>query len=100
MDVCNGPCEDKNVTACTVWALEDECLKNPAMMHAECPATCGVCTTVCQDKDKGCLAWATEGHCESNAEGMLTLCPQACGVCHDLELFYRGANGLGPKDEL
>ena len=30
---------------------------------------------------------------------MLTLCPQSCGVCHDLEIFYRGANGIG-KDEL
>jgi len=100
--VCKTPggCVDHNATACAVWALDDECLKNPGMMHAECPSTCGVCSTVCQDKDTSCQSWATDGQCESNPDGMLTLCPQACGVCHDLEIFYRTANGEGPKDEL
>ena len=68
-------------------------------MMSECASTCGVCTMGCEDKSKDCLSWATEGQCESNPDGMLTTCPQACGVCHELELFYRGANG-GNKDEL
>ena len=69
------------------------------MMLAECPVTCGTCTTVCEDKSKDCPNWATEGQCDSNPAGMLATCPQSCGVCHDLELFYRGAIG-GDKDEL
>ena len=94
-----GKCVDHNATACAIWALDDECVKNPGMMNAECPATCGVCSMVCHDKDDSCLAWAVDGQCDSNPEGMLTLCPAACGVCHDLEIFYRGAIG-GEKDEL
>merc|ERR1712046_189062 len=93
MTVCKGPCVDKNATACAVWALADECLKNPTMMHAECAATCGVCSIVCEDKHESCAAWAEEGHCETNPEGTPTTCPQSCGVCHDLEIFYHGANG-------
>merc|ERR1711924_51544 len=101
LDTCKKEtgCADTNSTACAIWALDEECSKNPAMMLAECPVTCGVCTTVCEDKSKDCANWASEGHCDSNPEGMLANCPQACGVCHELELFYRGANG-GTKDEL
>merc|ERR1719409_1795054 len=80
-------CADKNATACAIWALEDECIKNPGMMMAECAATCGVCTVACEDKSKDCPNWATEGQCDSNPEGMLTTCPQSCGLCHELELF-------------
>ena len=68
-------------------------------MQVECAATCGTCTTVCEDKSKDCGSWAVDGQCDSNPEGMLTTCPQSCGLCHDLELFYRGAIG-GDKDEL
>ena len=39
-----------------------------------------------------------EGQCESNEEAMLTLCPQSCGLCQQLEVYYKGGNGL--KDEL
>ena len=68
-------------------------------MMAECPSSCGVCTMACEDKSKDCAQWMSEGNCDSNPEGMLTTCPQSCGLCHELETFYRGANG-GPKDEL
>jgi len=99
LEVCKDTvCADKNTTACTIWGLNDECLKNPAMMLAECPVTCGVCTEVCQDKDPSCADWAIDGQCDSNEEAMLTLCPQSCGVCQQLEKFYHGGNGL--KDEL
>jgi len=91
---------DTNATACAIWALEDECLKNPAHMFQACAAPCGACSNVCEDKDKSCLAWAEEGQCESNPTAMLSLCPQSCGVCHDLELFYRTAIGGESKDEL
>merc|ERR1719247_236684 len=99
LDTCKDEtgCADKNTTACAIWALDEECSKNPAMMLAECPVTCGTCINVCEDKSKDCPQWAKDGQCEANSEGMLTTCPQSCGLCHDLELFYRGANG-GNKD--
>merc|ERR1719482_1066115 len=101
LDVCKTPtgCVDKNATACAIWALEDECTKNPTMMMTDCAVTCGVCSTVCEDKAKDCANWASEGQCESNPDGMLTTCPQSCGLCHELEHFYRGAID-GHKDEL
>ena len=102
IDVCKEEtgCADKNATACKVWALEDECVKNPGMMMLECAESCGVCATVCEDKSKDCPNWMADGQCETNAEGMLATCPQSCGLCHQLENFYRTANGAPPKDEL
>ena len=61
----------QNATACAVWALDDECLKNPGMMHAECPDTCGVCSVVCQDKDESCQVCILDGR---NTELTCTAC--------------------------
>uniref|UniRef100_A0A7S4EX92 ShKT domain-containing protein n=1 Tax=Chrysotila carterae TaxID=13221 RepID=A0A7S4EX92_CHRCT len=94
-----GKCEDKNATACAIWALRDECLFNPQHMFQECPASCGVCSTVCEDKSTDCQNWAEDGQCEVNPDGMLTMCPQSCGVCQQLEQFYHNGIG-GDKDEL
>ena len=91
---------DKNASACTVWGLGDECMKNPAFMMAECPRTCGACMPVCQDKSEHCQNWAKDGQCDSNPEHMLKECPQSCGECQKLEDFYKGYNGLAEKDEL
>jgi len=99
MPSCKTGCEDKNLTSCAIWALNDECMKNPAMMLADCPASCGVCSNVCENKNADCAQWAVDGQCEENKEAMLKLCPQSCGVCHDLEMFYH--TGIeGDKDEL
>jgi len=81
-----------------MWGINDECLKNPVFMMAECPVTCGACLNVCQDKDRSCQSWALDGQCESNKAAMVNICPQSCGVCHDIEAYYKGVNGL--KDEL
>lgn len=60
----------------------------------DCPKTCGVCTTVCADKEESCKDWASKGECEKNPASMLALCPQACGACHELEKFGKA------KDEM
>jgi len=91
---------DKNMTSCAIWQMNDECSRNPEMMQVECPATCGVCTNVCEDKEADCQNWATDGQCETNPEAMLPLCPQSCGVCQELENFYKIAIDGPPKDEL
>jgi len=58
----------------------------------ECPASCGLCSTVCQDHDESCKGWAKEKQCEDNKAFMLRVCPQTCGVCGTLE--------NPPKEEL
>ena len=60
----------------------------------DCPKTCGVCTTACEDKEEACASWAAKGECEKNPASMLSLCPQACGTCHELEQFEKA------KDEM
>ena len=60
----------------------------------DCPKTCGVCSTVCADKEQACPDWAAKGECEKNPASMLALCPQACGTCHELEKFGKA------KDEM
>ena len=96
----SSSCADTNSTACAIWEVNDECLKNPDHMHRNCAGSCDVCNTVCENKNADCANWATEGQCEENPGSMLTTCPQSCGVCHDLEKFYRTAIGDEPKDEL
>jgi len=51
----------------------------------ECPDSCGVCSTVCNNHDDSCLGWAKEGECESNKAFMYRVCPASCGVCQMLE---------------
>lgn len=50
-------------------------------------SSCGVCTTVCIDRDESCHSWAVSGECEKAASRafMAKTCPQACGTCHELE---------------
>jgi len=99
--VCDaGACKDTNSTACAVWALAGQCTETPAYMNKECPATCGVCTNVCEDKESDCSNWASDGQCETNADHMLVSCPQSCGVCSKLEKFYLSAIDGEVKDEL
>ena len=51
-------CKDTNVTACAIWETQGQCTETPAYMAKECPATCGICTNVCEDKETDCSNWA------------------------------------------
>jgi len=64
--LCVQACKDTNTTACAVWAMDDQCTLNPGHMNRVCPATCGVCTQVCEDKNDSCKAWAKEGGQQRN----------------------------------
>ena len=70
------------------------CAANPGAVMRDCAKTCGVCATVCTDKETACPDWAAKGECEKNPASMLALCPQACGTCHELEKF------ASAKDEI
>ena len=37
---------------------QGQCTETPAYMAKECPATCGICTNVCEDKETDCPNWA------------------------------------------
>jgi len=74
------------------WADAGECVNNPLAVMKECPSSCGLCSTVCQDHDESCKGWAKEKQCEDNKAFMLRVCPQTCGVCGTLE--------NPPKEEL
>jgi len=87
------------MTACAIFAMRGECLRNPDHMFTSCPASCGVCTNVCEDKNVDCQLWATQGECDKNPVSMNKACPQSCGLCQQLELFYRYGIS-GNKDEL
>jgi len=89
-------CHDFNATQCDIWAKAAECHNNPEVVIPMCPSSCGVCTTVCIDRDESCHQWAISGECdkESARPFMLKTCPSSCGVCHELEKI--GAT----KDEL
>tara|TARA_B100000768_G_scaffold154818_1_gene151631 strand:- start:539 stop:787 length:249 start_codon:yes stop_codon:yes gene_type:complete len=82
--------------------MGDECLHNPGFMFKECPETCGVCSTVCENKhpNRDCEEWSLNGECEANPEMMRKGCPAACGLCHELERHYRFYNGKQGKEEL
>ena len=84
--VCEGvKCADKNSTQCEIWAEAGECLNNPLAVMKECPDSCGLCSTVCQDHDESCKGWAKDGQCEDNKPFMFRVCPASCGICQILE---------------
>ena len=58
-----------------------------ARLCFRCAATCGVCTTACEDKSKDCLTWASEGQCDANSDAMMITCPQ---VSHPLPYMTDG----------
>ena len=80
-------CSDvhENATACRQWSGEGHCTSNPAFMLANCSHSCGLCKSVCIDRDVHCSTWAKSGHCETNPYAMLKACPSSCGICHALE---------------
>merc|ERR1719163_2710198 len=51
----------------------------------ECPDSCGLCSTVCQDHDESCKGWAKGKECETNKAFMYRVCPASCGICQVLE---------------
>jgi len=51
----------------------------------ECPDSCGLCTTVCQDHDESCKGWAKDKQCDDNKAFMYRVCPASCGICQVLE---------------
>ena len=38
---------------------------------------CGVCQTVCTDKEEACTDWAAKGECEKNPQSMMCACSSA-----------------------
>lgn len=46
-----------------------------------CPQSCGVCTTVCIDKDESCRGWATTGECTREESKNFMVRP--CSASHD-----------------
>ena len=57
----------------------------PLAVMKECPESCGLCTTVCQDHDESCKGWAKDGQCEDNKPFMYRVCPASCGICSDID---------------
>ena len=74
------------------------CHSRGRMMAKKCAASCGVCTTVCEDKDQNCRAWFEAGKCDAYPGEMQVKCPQSCGICSQLEKFYKKKKSL--KDEV
>ena len=51
-----GACHDVAGKAdeCKAWVESGECINNPGFMLANCAASCGLCTAVCQDHAAEC----------------------------------------------
>ena len=95
-------CSDvhENATACRQWSGEGHCTSNPTFMLANCSHSCGLCKSVCIDRDVHCSTWAKSGHCETNPYAMLKACPSSCGICHEIERDSSGKVVLDYHDEL
>jgi len=76
-------CRDHRV-ACSRWAMEGECLRNPGFMHIYCAVSCDRCRVQdnkCRDRELMCEAWAAVGECQINKPFMVRSCAKACSFC-------------------
>ena len=82
-----GECKDRHKN-CVSWATHGYCSKSPDPMLTVCPASCDVCTEVCEDDprfSKDCPAWADYHYCLSSSDDiksfMLINCRKSCRIC-------------------
>ena len=62
--------------ACSEWADQGECERNPAFMTTNCAAWCADIS----HQSRACSEWANQGECERNPAFMATHCAAWCAT--------------------
>ena len=87
-----GACHDvaDKADECKAWVESGECTSNPGFMLANCAASCGLCTAVCQDHAGDCPVRPRPPRMSTCMHGVC-VCVCVCRArCHDAESLVRG----------
>jgi len=85
-----------------MFMADHQLMTDPGFMLRSCGASCGVCSTVCEDHHEDCKGWAKDKQCDVNKDFMIHTCPASCGICQELEWNVHKENAraaLPEKDE-
>nr|QBH70094.1 CreM12-ShK1 [Colubraria reticulata] len=70
-------CRD-NHNRCRLWAMDNECVKNPKYMLRSCALSCSVCQQDVKDSDSRCKKWAKNNGCNIIETWMQKNCKKSC----------------------